>query len=99
MTWAQRLERVFGIEIETCPACGGAVRINACIEGPVVIEKILTHLDAKAPRRGSRWEKFGGVTPMYALTGEPVRPTDGRCRGQSGQTAGHRNSGLYCLDV
>jgi hypothetical protein len=29
--------------IETCPACGGAVRIIACIEGPVVIEKILTH--------------------------------------------------------
>jgi hypothetical protein len=23
---------VFGIDIETCPACGGAVRITACIE-------------------------------------------------------------------
>ena len=23
MTWAQRLKRVFGIDIETCPACGG----------------------------------------------------------------------------
>jgi len=49
MTWAQRLKRVFGIDIETCPACGGAVRIIACIEDPVVIEKILTHLDARAP--------------------------------------------------
>ena len=38
MTWAQRLKRVFGIDIETCPACGGAVRIIACIEDPVVIE-------------------------------------------------------------
>ena len=47
ITWAQRLKRVFGIDIETCPACGGAVRIIACIEDPVVIEKILTHLDAK----------------------------------------------------
>ena len=47
MTWAQRLKRVFGIDIETCPICGGAVRIIACIEDPVVIEKILTHLDAK----------------------------------------------------
>ena len=47
MTWAQRLKRVFGIDIETCPACGGAVRIIACIEDPVVIEKILTHLDEK----------------------------------------------------
>jgi len=40
MTWAQRLKRVFGIDIETCLACGGAVRIIACIEDPVVIEKI-----------------------------------------------------------
>ena len=48
MTWAQRLKRVFGIDIETCPACGGALRIIACIEDPVVIEKILAHLDAKA---------------------------------------------------
>jgi hypothetical protein len=49
MTWAQRLKRVFGIDIETCRACGGAVRIIACIEDPVVIEKILTHLDSKDP--------------------------------------------------
>jgi hypothetical protein len=47
MTWAQRLKRVFGIDIETCPACGGAVQIIACIEDPVVIKKILTYLDAK----------------------------------------------------
>jgi len=45
MTWAQRLKRVFGIDIETCPTCGGSVRIIACIEDPAVIEKILTHLD------------------------------------------------------
>ena len=51
MTWAQRLKRVFGIDIETCPACGGAVRIIACIEEADVIEKILTHLDAKAAER------------------------------------------------
>lgn len=50
MTWAQRLKRVFGIDIETCPACGGAMRIIACIEDPDVIDKILTHLDAKAPQ-------------------------------------------------
>jgi hypothetical protein len=33
-TGAQRLKRVFNIDIETCPACGGAVRIIACIEDP-----------------------------------------------------------------
>ncbi len=41
---------------ETCLACGGAVRIIACIEDPEVIEKILTHLDAKggAPEASCR---------------------------------------------
>jgi len=29
ITRAQRLKRVFTIDIETCPACGGAVRIAA----------------------------------------------------------------------
>ena len=59
MTWAQRLKRVFNIDIETCRECGGAVRIMpkalaalagqalACFEGPVVIDKILTHLQEK----------------------------------------------------
>ena len=48
MTWAQRLKRVFNIDIETCSKCGGAVRVIACIEDPVVIDKILTYLDKKA---------------------------------------------------
>lgn len=48
MTWAQRLKRVFGIDIETCPACGGAVKVIACIEDPVVIKRILDHLKQKA---------------------------------------------------
>lgn len=48
MTWAQRLKRVFHIDIETCHHCGGAVKIIACIEDPAVIEKILAHLNKKA---------------------------------------------------
>ena len=44
---AQRLKRVFGIDIETRSACGGALRIIACIEDPAVIKKILAHLDQK----------------------------------------------------
>ena len=31
MTWAQRLRRVFNIDIETCSECGGAVKVIACI--------------------------------------------------------------------
>jgi hypothetical protein len=49
MTWAQRLKRVFNIEVETCSACGGTAKVIACIEDPVVIEKILTHLNEAAP--------------------------------------------------
>jgi Putative transposase len=44
MTWAQRLKRVFGIEIERCEQCGGAVKIIASIEDPQVIGRILGHL-------------------------------------------------------
>ena len=48
MTWARRLKPVFGIDIETCSECGGAVRIIASIEDPAVIHKILAHLEARA---------------------------------------------------
>ena len=45
MTWAQRLKRVFNIDIETCQYCSGAVKVIACIEDPAVIKKILEHLE------------------------------------------------------
>lgn len=48
MTWAQRLKRVFNIDIETCQDCGGAMKVIACIEDPEVIQKILTHLQLNA---------------------------------------------------
>jgi ribosomal protein S27E len=48
MTWAQRLKRVFDIYITICNRCGGAVKIIACVEDPLVIKKILDHLDAKS---------------------------------------------------
>jgi hypothetical protein len=53
MTWAQRLKRVFNIDIEACSECGGAVKVIACIEDPVVIEKILTHLNEKVASPGT----------------------------------------------
>jgi hypothetical protein len=43
MTWAQRLKRVFGIDVTTCIHCGGAVRIVASIEEPKAIRAILGH--------------------------------------------------------
>ena len=48
MTWAQRLKRVFNIEIEVCRHCQGQVKIIACIEDPAVIERILACLYSKS---------------------------------------------------
>jgi len=43
MTWAQRLKRVFGIDVKTCIHCGGSVRIVVSIEEPKAIRAILDH--------------------------------------------------------
>jgi hypothetical protein len=48
LTWAERLKRVFKIDVSVCSHCGGEVKIIACIEDAEIIEKILTHLDAKS---------------------------------------------------
>ena len=45
MTRAQRLKRVFKIDIETCGTCGGRMKVIAGIEDPAVIKRILAHLD------------------------------------------------------
>jgi prevent-host-death family protein len=47
MTWAQRLKRVFAIEIETCRRCGGRLTVIASIEDPALIERILAHLEQR----------------------------------------------------
>jgi len=44
-----RIIPVGHIDIEICDSCGGPVKIIACIEDPMVTEKILAHLDSKAP--------------------------------------------------
>ena len=51
MTWAQRLKRVCRIDVETCQACGGAVKIIASIEDPAVTGTILAHVGETAPVR------------------------------------------------
>jgi len=46
MSWAQRLKRVFNIDIEICEQCQGPVKVIACVEDPVAIRQILDHLAA-----------------------------------------------------
>ena len=52
-SWAKLLKRVFELDLEHCPNCGGELKIIAAILEPPVIEKILTHLglQARAPPR------------------------------------------------
>ena len=47
MTWAQRLKRVFNIDVESCAYCGGPAKVIACIEDQQLIGKILSHLKKK----------------------------------------------------
>ncbi len=49
LTWAQRLKRVFNIDITLCPLCGGTVRVIADITDPDIIQKILDHLEPQPP--------------------------------------------------
>ena len=53
MGWARLLERVFDLDLEHCPQCGGEFRIIAAIEEHAVIVRILTHLGlpARTPPR------------------------------------------------
>jgi len=53
MSWARLLKRVFDIDIDHCPNCGGGLKIIAAIEDPTVIVKILSHLSlpSRAPAR------------------------------------------------
>jgi hypothetical protein len=54
MTWAQRLKRVFRLEIERCARCGGPMKVIAAIEDPAVVEQILRHVgESEAGRSGA----------------------------------------------
>ena len=53
LTWMQRLKRVFAIDIERCPDCGGRLRVITCIEEPQLIRKILRHVQGRDEETGS----------------------------------------------
>jgi len=48
ISWARLLKRVFEIDMEHCPNCGGQLRIIAAILESAVIDRILTHLGLQA---------------------------------------------------
>jgi hypothetical protein len=55
LSWAQRLKRVFRIDVERCERCGGKVRIIASVEDPAVIGRILS-----APGANKTGERLSG---------------------------------------
>jgi hypothetical protein len=68
ISWARLLKRVFVIDMQHCPNCGGGeLKIIAAILERPVIEKILTHLglDPQPPPRG-RARETGQPGPHFA---------------------------------
>ncbi|MEQ1816499.1 MAG: hypothetical protein ABL861_08580 [Nitrosomonas sp.] len=51
ISWARLLKRVFDIDIERCPHCGGNMKIIAALLEKAAITKILNHLGLPAGRR------------------------------------------------
>lgn len=48
LTWAQRLKRVFQLDLEHCPHCGGPLQLIASLDGRVM-QKLVKHLEARRP--------------------------------------------------
>ena len=69
MTWAQRLKRVFDVDVETCRACGGVLKVIACIEDPGVIEKILNRRNEKQTFAGADLLPESRAPPPTGLFG------------------------------
>ena len=63
MHWAQLLKRVFDIDIERYPHCGGPLKLIAAIEDAAAIARLLTHLGLAArppPRAGETGGSVSG---------------------------------------
>ena len=63
MTWAQRLKRVFAIDLERCGRCGGRLKVIASIEEPALIERILSHLEQRAEEGEPPRSSFASRAP------------------------------------
>jgi len=75
MTWAQRLKRVFNIDVSTCSHCGGALRIVASIEEPTAIRAILAHFEKYGTVEKERDRLAPRAPPALA-----ARPCDAEMR-------------------
>ena len=75
MSWARLLKRVFDIDIDHCPNCGGGLKIIAAIEDPPVIVKILSHLGLHPRPRARRSDSIYSKRPEQPKTACQRKPT------------------------
>ena len=75
LSWARLLKRVFQIDVERCPACGGTLKIIAAIVEPPVIVRILAHLGlpTRAPRVRPRAASISSKRPEPKPKPDPSR--------------------------
>jgi hypothetical protein len=59
LSWAERLKRVFDIDISVCPLCGGTLRVIADVTDPDAIQTILAHLRQRARPDAVRRQRPG----------------------------------------
>ena len=82
LSWVRLLKRVFDLDLEHCPNCGGELKIIAAILEQPVIEKILMHLGLQADR-GRRSAPARGPAPRegFALASANAACKAGRRHG------------------
>ena len=59
LSWAERLKRVFDIDISVCPLCVGTLRVIADVTDPDAIQTILALLKQRAPPDAMRRQRPG----------------------------------------
>jgi hypothetical protein len=90
---AQRLKRVFEIEIEACVRCAALLKIVASIEDPGVIARMLAHRDRVSDSsqddpvlhaaRGMRRARFSAVPAQVLRARQGMRRAPGARGGRS----------------
>jgi hypothetical protein len=85
LSWARRLKRVLGVQIEGCARCGGQLKIIASIEEPQLIAKILSHLKSAAA------EQSQSELPLVARRSSRILKST-KCRHRSNSLCKHSHS-------
>jgi Putative transposase len=95
--WARLLKRVFDIDVEHCPQCGGDLKIIAAIEEPAVITRILTHLGLPARAAALPGAAAGAVPGGLILKSRTVLQQHRRSRAARARAKRSNCVAVRCL--